>query len=185
MLALLWTRTSALTAAMRAASMIGAGAIELPLALIFALTLASRGRARDAKRYAGAALGGWVLYGLAKLALHRARPHVTPHLMAGAGWYSYPSGHSMMAAVVFGLAAVVWSSAWRSQERRAALVVLAAVASIVIAFSRVDLGVHYPSDVAGGLLLGTAWSGFWISRWARDHVTADGPLARVPPPTPG
>jgi undecaprenyl-diphosphatase len=57
---------------------------------------------------------------------------------------SFPSGHAMLAAAV---AAALWWSC------RPASIALGAFA-IVIAFSRVWLGVHYPTDVIGGLVLG-------------------------------
>ena len=41
----------------------------------------------------------------------------------------------------------------------------AVLLALLIAFSRVYLGVHYPSDVVGGFLLGTGWSAFWLWWW--------------------
>ena len=88
-----------------------------------------------------------------------------PYLYHGSGWYSYPSGHSTLAPIVFGLAAVLWSDPWKSRARRRALVVAASGLAVAIAVSRVYIGVHYPTDVAGGLLLGIAWSSFWYWWW--------------------
>ena len=147
------------------ASLIGGGEVAIPLALMIASALWRRRRADDARAYTIIALSGWVLYGLAKLSIRRARPHVIPYLYHGAGWYSYPSGHSMLAPIVFGLGAVLWSAPWKSKGRRQALIVAASLLAFTIAFSRVYIGVHYPSDVAGGLLLGIAWSSFWFWWW--------------------
>jgi undecaprenyl-diphosphatase len=82
--------------------------------------------------------------------------------MHDAGWYSYPSGHAALAPIVFGLAAVLWIGGIAPSRR---VVRLGAVATLTgaIALSRVYLGLHYPSDVAGGLLLGIGWSFLWLS----------------------
>jgi undecaprenyl-diphosphatase len=147
---------------MKLLSVAGSGLIEIPLALLLIVGLVQRKRKAEAWWYTAAALSGWALYALAKLAVQRPRPHVISRLMHGAGWYSYPSGHSMLAPIVFGLGIIVWAAPWPSAALRRTGLVLAALLATGIGFSRVYLGVHYPSDVVGGLLLGTAWSGFWL-----------------------
>jgi membrane-associated phospholipid phosphatase len=61
----------------------------------------------------------------------------------------------------------VWAAPWPSPALRRAALVLAALFALGIGFSRVYLGVHYPSDVLGGLLLGTAWSALALLWWER------------------
>lgn len=158
-------RRAWLSPVMYVASLVGSGAIAIPAALLFVWLLWRRRRGSDARAYAIIALSGWALYGLAKVSIGRARPHVIPYLYHGAGWYSYPSGHSTLAPIVFGLAAVLWSAPWKSKGRRRALIIAASALAFTIGFSRVYIGVHYPSDVAGGLLLGIAWSSFWYWWW--------------------
>ena len=167
MLALAAERGPWLTWWMRLLSVAGSGLIEIPLALLLILGLALRKRTAEAWWYSAAALSGWALYGLAKLAVHRPRPHVIPRLMHGAGWFSYPSGHSTLAPIIFGLGIIVWAAPWPSPALRRAALVLAALFALGIGFSRVYLGVHYPSDVVGGLLLGTAWSALALLWWER------------------
>jgi undecaprenyl-diphosphatase len=152
---------------MRLLSVAGSGLIEIPLALLLILGLVLRKRKVEAWWYAAAALSGWALSGLAKLAVHRPRPHVIPRLMHGAGWFSYPSGHSMLAPIIFGLGIIVWAAPWPSAALRRSALVLAALFALGIGFSRVYLGLHYPSDVLGGLLLGTAWSALALLWWER------------------
>ena len=154
-----------LSPVMYLASLVGSGTVAIPAAVLFIFLLRQRRRTSDARAYAVISLSGWALYGLAKLSIERARPHVIPYLYHGAGWYSYPSGHSTLAPIVFGLAAVLWSAPWKSRGRRQALIIAASALAVTIAFSRVYIGVHYPSDVAGGLLLGIAWSSFWYWWW--------------------
>ena len=154
------------TAVMRVASLAGSGAVEIPLALLLSFRLARIRRRSEAAGYALASLSGWAFYGLAKFAVGRARPRIIPRLMRGAGWYSFPSGHATLAPLVFGLGALIWSAPW-PRPARAALLALAAGLSLVIGFSRVYLGTHWPTDVVGGLLLGTGWGAMWVWWWER------------------
>jgi undecaprenyl-diphosphatase len=167
MLALAAGREPWLTWWMKFLSIAGSGLIEIPLALLLVLGLVLRKRKVEAWWYAAAALSGWALSGLAKLAVQRPRPHVIPRLMHGGGWFSYPSGHSMLAPIIFGLGIIVWAAPWPSPALRRAALALAALFALGIGFSRVYLGVHYPSDVLGGLLLGTAWSALALLWWER------------------
>ena len=151
---------------MRVVSVIGSGAVETPLGLLMSLRLARIRRRKEAFGYASAVLSGWAVYALAKVAFHRARPRVIPRLMAGAGWFSFPSGHATLAPLVFGLGVLIWAAP-RPPRTRAALLAAAGVLSVLIAASRVYLGMHWPSDALGGLLLGTAWSALWVAWWDR------------------
>jgi undecaprenyl-diphosphatase len=167
MLALGAQRRPGLTVGMKLLSMLGSGLVEIPVAFLLIGALHVRGRKAQARWYAGAVLSGWALYALAKLAVRRHRPHVITHLMHGAGWYSYPSGHSMLAPLVFGLGAIAWATPWRSPATRVVALILATLLAVAIGVSRVYLGSHYPSDVIGGLLLGTGWSALSVMWWER------------------
>jgi undecaprenyl-diphosphatase len=110
--------------------------------------------------------GGLLLSTLFKEAFDRPRPDLVPH---GATVYtaSFPSGHSMMAAVTYLTLAVMYA---RVEPRRAVKIYLIAVATLIILFvgaSRVYLGVHWPTDVVAGWLAGATWALFcWlIARW--------------------
>jgi membrane-associated phospholipid phosphatase len=164
MIALAAERRSWLTFVMKALSVTGSGLVEFPFAIALLVGLIVRQRKKQAQWYAGAVLSGWALYALAKILVQRPRPHVTARLIHGAGWYSYPSGHSMLAPLVFGLGIIVWTAPWTSARLRRSAIALAALLAIAVGVSRVYVGAHYPTDVIGGLLLGTAWSGAWLAR---------------------
>ncbi|MEP7175012.1 MAG: phosphatase PAP2 family protein [Gemmatimonadales bacterium] len=173
MLAIGESRPLWLTRLMRVASVVGSGVVEIPLGLFLSFQLARIRRRSESVGYASAVLSGWALYALLKVLFHRARPHVIPRLMRGAGWYAFPSGHATLAPLVFGLGVLVWAAPWRWRTR-AALLAAAAALSIFIAASRVYLGMHWPTDALGGLLLGTGWAGLWMWWWERRTRGAPG-----------
>jgi undecaprenyl-diphosphatase len=166
MLAIGEARPLWLTRIMQVASVVGSGTVEIPLGLLLSFRLARIRRRTESAGYASAVLSGWALYGLAKLIFHRPRPRVIPRLMHGAGWYSFPSGHATLAPLVFGLGALIWAAPW-PRRTRAVLLAAAAALSVLIAYSRVYLGMHWPTDALGGLLLGTGWSALWVAWWER------------------
>jgi membrane-associated phospholipid phosphatase len=87
----------------------------------------------------------------------RARPPVTD--WAGqAGGPSFPSGHTT-AATLFALCCA-WAlmARFRSRRTRRAVWAAAGLYAAVIGWSRIWLGVHWPTDVLGGLLFGVAWT---------------------------
>jgi undecaprenyl-diphosphatase len=139
---------------------IGNGLIEVPLALLAAYALWRLGRPVCAKRYVYAALSAEIVYAILKPSFQRDRPRIIERL-ADAGWYSYPSGHAMLAPVIYGFALILLAKSVRSRSARSTLLVLAMTIPPLIAISRVYLGVHYPSDVVGALFLGNAWILLW------------------------
>lgn len=155
-------RTPALVRVMQAVSWLGSGAAEFPFAFGFVGFLTWRGRKRDAAEYFGWCLGGWMVYALLKTAIHRPRPHLVPYL-SGSGWFSFPSGHAMLGPIIYVFAALLILPSIERRSHRILLLASAWGLSLLIAFSRVYLGVHYPTDVIAGLLAGTAWLGLSIT----------------------
>lgn len=97
--------------------------------------------------------------------------------LAGAGGYSFPSGHTQRAAAVWG---ALGHSLWEKKERAVSLVCWVILA--VIAFSRNYLGVHTPQDVLAALALGIVIifaSGRalrWVDEGANRDIIATGVL---------
>ncbi len=99
------------------------------------------------------AVSGSVFDRLLKGWLGRERPTIVPHLIE-VSTQSFPSGHAMNSAVVYLTVALVLGHAAARQGVRAYLLGLAIALIACIGISRVYLGVHYPSDVLGGWLVG-------------------------------
>ncbi len=121
-----------------------------------ALLLAKADRAGAAVLVASS-LASAVLTFLTKAILERPRPAVVPRLVEVSG-LSYPSGHSLASAAVYLTAAFVVLRHFPGWRVRLGGVAFTAGLISSIGVSRVYLGVHYPSDVLGGILLGSAWA---------------------------
>lgn len=127
--------------------------------------LAASGHRRAAVNGLGAAAATWALGQVLKKVYLRARPYdalpLTVRLLIGrpAGT-SWPSSHP---AVLLAFLTVAGEELALSRSQRAALTTLAGV----VALSRVYLGVHYPSDVVAGLLLGRAAGLAWLAATRR------------------
>jgi undecaprenyl-diphosphatase len=104
-----------------------------------------------------------VLSQLVKAAVARPRPAV-PHLIGWLRGSSYPSGDLLTATSIYLTIALIVSS--HLPDRRAVSVLFAILVSLLVllAACRVYVGVHHPSDVVGGILLGAAWALF-VSAW--------------------
>jgi undecaprenyl-diphosphatase len=155
------TRTPGASGWMGVLSGIGQGSFAIPAGIAVFLVLLLRGWRRSALCYAVTVLSGWGLNAILKEGFRRHRPGVVPHL-DGAGWYSYPSGHAMLAPLVFGLGVYLLTRQSARGVQWTARVT-AVVLCLAIAWSRVYLGVHYPSDVIGALLAGTGWAALGVA----------------------
>ncbi|MEO5799811.1 MAG: phosphatase PAP2 family protein [Gemmatimonadales bacterium] len=164
-------RTPALTDVMLRCTFLGNGLIEIPMAFGVAWMLWRLGRPAYAKRYLLAGVIGEIFYLGLKGLFHRPRPSVIERL-SDAGWYSYPSGHTMMGPVLWSFGFLLLASAITNRFVKALLTTGAIVIPLLLATSRVYLGVHYPSDVLGALLIGSAWVVWWWPRSESDASSA-------------
>jgi undecaprenyl-diphosphatase len=146
-------------------------AIMLVSTAAFAFLWLMLGDRIGAARIATAAAGAEILVEVIKGLLARPRPTVVPHLVEFTG-FSYPSGHALVASATYGtLAAIACAYVQQPYGRIAIQFACWAVAALV-ATSRVYLGVHYPSDVAGGVVLGVAWVYCTAYLWQRRNNDA-------------
>ncbi|MGY2897348.1 phosphatase PAP2 family protein [Deinococcus sp. UYEF24] len=131
-----------------------AGVKQMPvMALLVSLGLWRVGRPRQAAFFFLSVAGSAAIMETVKRFMRRARPSlwVSP---APEKDFGFPSGHSM-ASISFGLAStfLCWPTRWRRP-----VTLSAGVYSVLIGFSRMYLGVHYPSDVLAAWTAGIAWT---------------------------
>lgn len=100
--------------------------------------------------------GGWLFNHLLKNFYQRPRPFVEGYIdnIVHASAYSFPSGHSMGSAVCYVLIAYLFARYEKNKFVKFLIYFIAVLSSVIIAFSRVYLGVHYPSDVVAGFMMG-------------------------------
>jgi membrane-associated phospholipid phosphatase len=125
-------------------------------AAIVALLLWRANGALMAVGWIAAQAGGGVLNLALKETFERTRPAFADPLLAASSW-SFPSGHAMGTFILFGLGCYVLLRETASWTVAAFVVTLSLAWCIVMAFSRLYLGVHFASDVAAGLIAGVAW----------------------------
>lgn len=133
---------------------LGDTTVVIAIAVIVFLWLAWKRAWRTAAYWVAAIGGASAINTGIKVALHRARP--TENLYSGWSVFSFPSGHSTENAVLYGFLAFLIARrirpTWGLPVALAAAILVA-----LIAFSRLYLGAHWFSDVAGGLAFATAW----------------------------
>jgi undecaprenyl-diphosphatase len=131
--------------------------------------------------------GGILLNNLLKAGFSRPRPQVVEWGTTVVS-SSFPSGHAMSAAVVYGTVAYLAARLQRRHLHRSATLALAGILIILIGISRLYLGVHYPSDVIAGVIIGLAWAGFCMATLEAIQLYAKNRAPQVleheaPPPT--
>ncbi|MDT9598472.1 phosphatase PAP2 family protein [Sphingosinicella rhizophila] len=135
-------------------TILGGGAVLVPLSVAVSLAMAIRGEKRRAFVLLGMVLVGRLLVEVQKMAFDRARPDPAGHLVAVHSM-AFPSGHaagSMTAAL--GIALVCTAD----PGMRRGAITLAVLFAFLVGASRLVLGVHWPSDVIGGWTFGAAWT---------------------------
>lgn len=146
----------ALTSAMRFFSLFGDPAtMSLVCLAIFVVSWKARS-GHSALSLAFAIAGATLLDATLKECYKRPRPASFfdyPEPLS----FSFPSGHAMFSLCILGTLAWTMARRIRSRWLRTALWLLTAVLVASIGYSRIYLGVHYPTDVIGGYLLGLAW----------------------------
>jgi undecaprenyl-diphosphatase len=133
-----------------------------------------------------ATLGGILLNNLLKMGFGRPRPQLFDWGTHVVSW-SFPSGHAMSAAVVYGTVAYLAARLQAKHWHRVATLLCAIVLIVMIAITRLYLGVHYPSDVIAGIIIGLAWAAFCMATLEAIQVYARRRAPRVlknevPPP---
>ena len=142
--------------ALRTASFFGSTPFILAAALAVAVYLWRIGAPRRLRAFAASIAGAVVWVQLFKQLFHRDRPGLFEPLAHAIG-YSFPSGHSALSAALFGSVAGL-AAASAPRKRIAFRYLTAGLATVlVVGFSRVALGVHWPTDVLAGWAVGFGW----------------------------
>lgn len=165
--ALLWvdlTFPETLNATMRAVTALGYYQVVLPLLAASSLLFYVDGRRLSAALLCASTGGGVLLTTVLKAVFRRERPEL---IDAGytASFYSFPSAHATVAVGFYGALAVILTCRLRGL-RRWAIAAGGASLVVLIGFSRLYLGVHYPTDVLAGFLTAGLWVAFVAAAYA-------------------
>jgi undecaprenyl-diphosphatase len=152
-------------------TMLGTGIVVAMMVAISALFLWLYDYKNSATLLMVTTLGGLLLNTVLKMGFDRPRPQFFEwgtHAMTS----SFPSGHAMSAAIVYPTVAYLAARLQKSHWARLLTLTAAAALVLLISFSRVYLGVHYPSDVIAGVIVGLAWSAFCMTTLEVSQVYA-------------
>ena len=145
-----------LTAAMFVVTYLGSSIIVNCIAVVFLLYLIWRRRFYWLAAFLFSVYGGMLLNKILKYAFQRPRPHFDDPLVSLTS-YSFPSGHTMTATVLYGVLAAYFFTNTQDWRRRVAIIFVTGFLILLVGFTRIYLGAHYLSDVLGAMAEGMAW----------------------------
>ena len=164
-------QTKTLTAIMVEMTHLGTGTVVLVVVGVVALFLWHTEHKHSARLLLAATIGNILLNGALKLVYHRARPSVFAWQTAAVS-SSFPSGHAMSATVVYGTVAYLLMRLQKHHWAKMLTLSGAVLLILLICLTRLYLGVHYPSDVIGGMIVGLAWAAFCMATLEASLVIA-------------
>jgi undecaprenyl-diphosphatase len=94
---------------------------------------------------------GWLIW-------DRARPDLLYEGIARPSFHSFPSGHAAKTVAVYGILALLWIRASRSRAERGAVALALLLIAGLVGLGRLAMGVHWPTDVMAGFLIGGSWA---------------------------
>lgn len=109
---------------------------------------------------------------LLKLFFHRARPTLLPHMVTEHS-FSFPSGHATASTLLYGTLIFVMALFFKEKKSRLIAQIIVGILILSIVISRIYLGVHYPSDVLAGVLLGSSWLLFTYPYYKEKKIVYD------------
>lgn len=148
--------TDQLTTIMKLLTLFGSSVVMIPLALLTLVVCYIKRDFHALKMLAAAFAGALLLELLLKIAFQRARPVPFFEIPKPIS-YSFPSGHALFSFCFFAGLAVVISPRLARPKAKIALWLMSLALIFGIGFSRIYLGVHYPSDVLAGYSAGLVW----------------------------
>ena len=139
---------------------LGDGVVVAAISVVAGTLLWLLGQRAHAALLAAAVGGAWVIYPVLKLVFDRPRPQLFEWRAHYAVSSSYPSGHATMSMVLLVVLAYIVHRLSSRRRTSVTAMLLAGAAVVLIGLSRLYLGVHYPSDVIAGYVVGFAWAVF-------------------------
>jgi undecaprenyl-diphosphatase len=155
-------RTAKIDAVMLEITFLGTATVVLMIVGISAMFLGLSGHRYSALLLLASTGGGIILNSLLKFGFERPRPRIFNWGTNAVSW-SFPSGHAMSAAVAYFTVAYLAARLQKRHSERALTFAAASLLVLAICVSRLYLGVHYPSDVLAGVIVGLAWAGFCMA----------------------
>jgi len=142
---------------MRDFTALGSTGVLTLMALVITGFLAMTRKGYAALFVLGSVAGGVLISQATKWAYARPRPDLVPH---GTEVFtaSFPSGHSMMAAVVYLTLGALLARTQSGGRVKTYVLAVAVLLTVLVGASRVYLGVHWPTDVLAGWALGGMWA---------------------------
>jgi membrane-associated phospholipid phosphatase len=166
-------RTSRLTAVMKGVSWVGGPAGIAVFALVCAGVVSVMRRNWSAVIVVTAGTGGIAaINAVLKALIGRSRPPLAQAVDTAAG-YAFPSGHAASATATLAVLAYVAMHRLRSTAARSAAWAASAAGAALVSMSRVYLGVHWLSDVLGGMLVGALWATVVVTAWSAYRGSAE------------
>lgn len=136
---------------------IGGPTVLTIVVLIISGFLFLQARRRTAVFVMVTSFGGMLATAMLKEMFARPRPSVVPHLREATS-SSFPSGHAMQSAIVYLTLGAILMRIVDGRLTKLYVLCIAALLSLLVGTSRVFLGVHYPTDVIGGWIVGYVWA---------------------------
>lgn len=133
---------------------LGQPSVLVILSLSLGIWLLFQRRRSEATTLAIAALGAAGLNYLLKELFARDRPALWDRVV-DVRYYSFPSGHAMVSVVMYGLIGYLLAKTF--PRWRGLIFILTVLLVVAIGFSRLYLGVHWPTDIAAGYAAGLVW----------------------------
>jgi undecaprenyl-diphosphatase len=137
---------------------LGSGTVVWVILLISSAFLWTTGHRYSVLLLFAAMLGGSILNLQLKAEFGRPRPELFPWRTTQVGHSSFPSGHALTAVVLYATLAYLIGRLQTTRVQRRLTLLVALLIILLIGLSRLYLGVHYPSDVLAGFVVGIAWS---------------------------
>lgn len=153
---------------------LGGHAVLITLVVLIAgFLLIDRRRASAALVLASSIGATLVSLGL-KLLFARPRPDVVEHLV-GVSTPSFPSGHALLSAAIYLTLGALLAREFPQPALRRYFLGAAVTLTVLVGLSRIYLGVHWPSDVLAGWVIGSLWAwGCWrMAGWLRRRARVE------------